>query len=124
MPSRPAVSLVNLGCPKNLVDAEKMLGSLAEAGFTVGAEAKDADIVIVNTCGFIEPAKRESINAILDAAKLKKRRRPPKLLVAGCLSQRHGAELSIDSLPGKGSTFSLTFPPQRVRSELEVPSLH
>ena len=105
MPSRPAVSLVNLGCPKNLVDAEKMLGSLAEAGFTVGAEAKDADIVIVNTCGFIEPAKRESINAILDAAKLKKRRRPPKLLVAGCLSQRHGAELmaeipEIDALVG------------------------
>lgn len=104
----PAVALVNLGCPKNLVDAEKMLGSLAEAGYAVGAEAKDADLVIVNTCGFIEPAKRESIAAILDAAKLKRRgenRKAPKLLVAGCLSQRHGAELlaeipEIDGLIG------------------------
>ncbi len=91
-----AVALVNLGCPKNLVDAEKMLGSLAEAGFQVGAEPEDADLVIVNTCGFIESAKRESIHAILDAAKLKKRKRAPKLLVAGCLSQRHGAELMAD----------------------------
>ena len=96
MPSAPAVSLVNLGCPKNLVDAEKMLGSLAEAGFNVGAAPEDADLLIVNTCGFIESAKKESIAAILDAAKLKKRRRAPKLLVAGCLSQRHGAELMAD----------------------------
>ena len=100
-----AVALVNLGCPKNLVDAEKMLGSLAEAGFQVGAAPEDADLLIVNTCGFIESAKKESISAILDAAKLKKGKHPPKLLVAGCLSQRHGAELmaeipEIDGLIG------------------------
>ncbi len=108
MTSPAAVALVNLGCPKNLVDAEKMLGSLAEAGFAVGAEPEDADLVIVNTCGFIESAKKESIGAILDAARLKRRgkkQKAPRLLVAGCLSQRHGAELmaeipEIDGLIG------------------------
>ena len=101
----PAIALVNLGCPKNLVDAEKMLGSLASEGYLVGAAPEDADLVIVNTCGFIEPAKRESIAAIRDAAKLKRNGSGPKLLVAGCLSQRHGAELlaeipEIDGLIG------------------------
>ncbi len=101
----PSIALVNLGCPKNLVDAEKMLGSLAAEGYLVGAAAEEADLVIVNTCGFIEPAKRESIAAIRDAAKLKRNGSGPKLLVAGCLSQRHGAELlaeipEIDGLIG------------------------
>lgn len=101
----PAIALVNLGCPKNLVDAEKMLGSLAAEGFLVGAAPENADLVIVNTCGFIEPAKRESIHAIQDAAKLKQGGKGPRLLVAGCLSQRHGAELmaeipAIDGLIG------------------------
>ena len=101
----PSIALVNLGCPKNLVDAEKMLGSLAAEGYLVGAAPEEADLVIVNTCGFIEPAKRESIAAIRDAAKLKRNGVGPKLLVAGCLSQRHGAELlaeipEIDGLIG------------------------
>lgn len=104
--SAPSVALVNLGCPKNLVDAEKMLGSLAAEGFLVGAAPEDADLVIVNTCGFIEAAKRESIAAILDAAKAKRRSKGrQRLVVAGCLSQRHGEELlaeipAIDGLIG------------------------
>ena len=90
-PSRPPkVGMISLGCAKNLVDAEIMLGGAALKGFEVTADADDADLIVVNTCGFIDSAKQESIDAILEA-----RRHPgQKLVVSGCLAQRYREELA------------------------------
>ena len=97
---RPAVSLVALGCPKNTVDAEVMLGHLQREGYDIVAQPKDADVVIVNTCAFVEDAKRESIAAIVDAAHLKDDDALPTrgLFVTGCMAQRYAQELA-DELP-------------------------
>lgn len=82
--------MISLGCAKNLVDAEIMLGGAATRGFEVTADAEEADVIVVNTCGFIDSAKQESIDAILEA-----RRRPEqKLIVSGCLAQRYREELA------------------------------
>ncbi len=92
--SRPtAVSIVNLGCPKNQVDAEIMLGQLAAAGYHIAEDPHQADVVVVNTCGFIEDAKTESIEAVLATAQLKQSGRCRAVLVSGCLSQRYAGEL-------------------------------
>ena len=91
------VGLVQLGCAKNQVDGEEMLGALAGMeGRTVQfvADKADADVLIVNTCGFIGPAKEESIAAILDAVKRKERGQVSKVIVTGCLAQRYGADLA------------------------------
>lgn len=91
------VNMVSLGCAKNLVDAEIMVGHLRQSGMELTAEASEADVVIVNTCAFIDEAKAESIGAILDAHRdrgLAKRRDGQKLIVAGCMSQRFSKELS------------------------------
>jgi ribosomal protein S12 methylthiotransferase len=90
--------MVSLGCPKNQVDAEQMLGALAGSGFEITSEQSEADVIVVNTCGFIESAKEESIEAILDAAKMKKQGKCAKLIVAGCLAQRYKDEL-LKELP-------------------------
>jgi len=90
--------MVSLGCPKNQVDAEQMLGVLAGSGFEITPEQNEADIIVVNTCGFIESAKEESIEAILEAAKMKKEGRCSKVIVAGCLAQRYRDEL-LKELP-------------------------
>jgi ribosomal protein S12 methylthiotransferase len=86
--------MISLGCPKNQVDAEQMLGVLANQGFEITPEQEQADVIVVNTCGFIESAKEESIEAILDAAKMKKQGKCRALIVAGCLAQRYKDELS------------------------------
>lgn len=86
----PKVGMISLGCAKNLVDAEIMLGSARADGFEVTSDADEADVLVVNTCGFIESAKQESIDAILAA-----RQRPEqKLIVSGCLAQRYRRELA------------------------------
>jgi len=85
--------MISLGCAKNLVDAEVMLGHLDAAGCELVAEPGDADVVVVNTCAFIESAREESVQAILEAAELKRTGRARKLIVAGCLVQRYGDEL-------------------------------
>ncbi len=86
----PRIGLISLGCAKNLVDAEIMLGGASLKGFHVTGDAADADVIVVNTCGFIDSAKQESIDAILQA-----RTRPDqKLVVSGCLAQRYKAELA------------------------------
>ena len=90
--------MVSLGCPKNQVDAEQMLGVLAGSGFVITPEQSEADVIVVNTCGFIESAKEESIEAILDAAKMKKQGQCRALIVAGCLAQRYKDEL-LKELP-------------------------
>jgi ribosomal protein S12 methylthiotransferase len=91
---KPSVHLVSLGCAKNLVDSEVMLGTLLRAGHPVEAAARDAEVVIVNTCGFIEPARKESIEAILRAAGPGGGRRRRKVIVAGCLAQRSAKALA------------------------------
>jgi len=91
------VSLISLGCAKNLVDSEIMIGHLHQAGMTVIPEAEKADVVIVNTCSFIDSSKEESIGHILEVHQnrgMKKRRKEQKLIVAGCMSQRFSKDLS------------------------------
>ena len=95
-PAKPAVGLVSLGCAKNLVDSEIMLGALAQEGYPITNDAAAADVLIVNTCSFIDSAKEESIDAIFEANRsrgLRRRSRDQKLIVAGCMSQRFQKEL-------------------------------
>jgi ribosomal protein S12 methylthiotransferase len=87
-------SIVSLGCARNLVDSEVMSGLLRQHNYDVVEETAEADIVLVNTCGFIDAAKAESIDTILEVARLKEEGRVKKLVVAGCLSQRYSAELA------------------------------
>ncbi len=87
------VGMIALGCAKNLVDGEVMLGHLNHAGLVVTSDAADADVVIVNTCGFIVDAKRESIGAILEIAEAKRRGSVRRLIVAGCMAQAYADEL-------------------------------
>ena len=99
------VGLVSLGCAKNLLDSEVMAGVLTRRGFEMTAEPADADALIVNTCGFIGPAKEEGVETILDLARFKTAGRCRRLVVAGCLAQRYAAELAreipeIDAIVG------------------------
>jgi ribosomal protein S12 methylthiotransferase len=87
------VGFVSLGCPKNLVDSEVMMGTLAEAGYEITNNADEADTVVVNTCGFIESAKQESIEAILEATRLKEEGKAKRVVVAGCLVERYRDDL-------------------------------
>jgi ribosomal protein S12 methylthiotransferase len=87
------IGLISLGCPKNLIDSEAMLGQLVEKGYSIAPDPADSEIIIVNTCGFIEPAKKESIETILQAAEYKAKDPDKKLIVAGCLVQRYGKDL-------------------------------
>ncbi len=96
--SEKRVHFVSLGCPKNLVDTEIMLGSLSRDGYKVVENPEDADTVVVNTCGFIEASKQESIDKILEMSALKESGRSPEVVVAGCLTQRYKDEL-VESLP-------------------------
>lgn len=92
------VGMVSLGCPKNQMDAELMLAKLEQAGFELVAESGLADVVIVNTCGFIEDAKKESIENILEFAQLKQEGRIQRIIVTGCLAERYQEEL-VTELP-------------------------
>src|SRR6476646_2507320 len=89
----PKVGFVSLGCPKNLVDSEVMLGALARQGYSITAHKEDADVIVVNTCGFIDSAKKESIDTILEMAELKTQGNCKKLVVAGCLAERYRTEI-------------------------------
>ena len=106
--SRPIkVGFVSLGCPKNLVDSEVMMGMLAQAGAQLTARAEDADVIVVNTCSFIESAQQESVNTILEMAKLKFGGTAQKLVVAGCLVERFRDEIrknipEVDAVVGTG----------------------
>ena len=91
---REAIGMISLGCNKNQVDTEQMLYPLVHNGYTMVEEAEDADLLIINTCGFIDAAKEESIQAILEAAELKQQGKVRRVLVTGCLSQRYGEELA------------------------------
>jgi len=102
-----SVGFVALGCPKNIVDSEKMLAEIGQAGFVLSSDPDSADVVVINTCGFIKPAKDEAIAAIRQAVSQKKKGRIKKVIVAGCLSQRMGKKLlnevkGIDAIVGLG----------------------
>lgn len=88
------IHFVSLGCPKNTVDTERMVGLAAKQGLSLTADPADAEVIVVNTCGFIEPAKRESIDTILDMAEQKHSGRCRTLVMAGCLSQRYPDQLA------------------------------
>jgi ribosomal protein S12 methylthiotransferase len=90
------VHFVSLGCPKNRVDSEVMLGLTAQAGFAITPEAEEADVIVVNTCGFIGEAKEESIDTILEMGRWKSEGRAKRLVVTGCLSQRYAGDLARD----------------------------
>ena len=87
------VGFVSLGCPKNLVDSEVMMGLLARAGAELSPRVEDADVIVVNTCSFIESAQQESVNTILEMAGHKTAGRAKKLVVAGCLVERFRNEI-------------------------------
>ena len=100
-----SVAFVSLGCPKNLVDSERMLGSLREAGVEVVPSDAPADAIVVNTCGFLEASREESLSVLRDAIERKERGEIGRVVVAGCLVQRHRAKLlewapGIDSMIG------------------------
>lgn len=92
------VHLVSLGCPKNLVDSEMMLGQLMKKGYQVTDDAEAADTIVINTCSFIDDAKKESVERILEAADLKENGKLKKLVVTGCMVQRYKDDL-VDELP-------------------------
>jgi len=101
------VGFVSLGCPKNLVDSEVMMGMLAQAGAELTTRAEDADVIVVNTCSFIESAQQESVNTILEMARHKTAGRAQKLVVAGCLVERFRDEIrknipEVDAVVGTG----------------------
>jgi len=101
------IGIVSLGCPKNLVDSEIMLGILTKDNFEITNDKAEADILIVNTCGFIDSAKQESINAILEMAECKKNR-CERLIVTGCLAERYKDEIlknipEVDAVIGTGN---------------------
>jgi ribosomal protein S12 methylthiotransferase len=107
-----SVHLISLGCPKNTADSELMLGALVREGFEVTLDPQQAQVLLVNTCAFIEPAKKESIDAILAAAEVKRNGAGKRLVVAGCLAQRYGAELreqfpEVDIFVGTGNFLDL-----------------
>ena len=90
------IGFISLGCPKNIVDSEVMMGQLKQKGHQITAAAEEADTVVVNTCGFIDSAKKESIEAILEAARLKSEGKATRLVVAGCLVERYRDELKAE----------------------------
>src|ERR1700741_958185 len=101
------VGFVSLGCPKNLVDSEVMMGLLARAGAELTPRAEDADVIVVNTCSFIDSAQQESVNTILEMAQHKTSGRAKRLVVAGCLVERYRNEIQkdipeVDAVVGTG----------------------
>src|SRR5437763_11382265 len=133
-PIKTKVGFVSLGCPKNLVDSEVMMGILASAGAEITTRAEDADVIVVNTCSFIESAQQESVNAILELAQLKPNGRAQKLVVAGCLVERFRSEIQkdipeVDAVVGTGELEKILLasglarvaqPPSAVRSPFTV----
>jgi ribosomal protein S12 methylthiotransferase len=116
------VGFVSLGCPKNLVDSEVMMGVLARDGYELTPRADEADVLVVNTCSFIEPAQKESVDAILEMAEHKKFGSARKLIVAGCLVERYREQIleqipEVDAVVGTGEVERIL---EAVRGDLRV----
>src|SRR6201996_4233090 len=112
--TRPKVGFISLGCPKNLVDSEVMMGLLHHGGARITPRAEDADILVVNTCSFIDSAKQESVDALLDMVRHKASNggRAQRLIVAGCLVERYRDEIQrnipeVDAVVGTGELESI-----------------
>jgi ribosomal protein S12 methylthiotransferase len=106
------IGFVSLGCPKNLVDSEVMMGQLAARGHELTASPADADVLVVNTCSFIDPAKQESVDTILEMAEYKRTGRAQRLLVAGCLVERYRDDIrqqipDVDAVVGTNELDSI-----------------
>lgn len=117
------LGMISLGCAKNLVDSEHMLAQLQEAGITIVEDVADADVAVINTCGFIESAKQEAIQTILETAELKKSGSLKALIVTGCLVQRYSEEITeelpeIDAVLGTGSYTNIV---DAVRAVMQAP---
>ena len=105
--------MVSLGCSKNLVDAEEMLGIINKSGFEFVEDESDADAIIVNTCAFIDDAKKESIDCILEMAEYKKQDKNKALVVTGCLAQRYKGEIlsempEVDAVVGTNDFYDIS----------------
>jgi len=111
---RPTISVVTLGCSKNIVDSEVLLGQLTGGKAHIVDDVDDADIAVINTCGFIEAAKQESIDAILEAVERKKQGKLKKVIVMGCLSERFAKDLAAE-IPNVDAYFGSHHIPQIVR---------
>src|SRR5256885_2584723 len=103
----PKAGFISLGCPKNLVDSEVMMGILARSGYEFTPRAEDAEVLVVNTCSFIAPAQKESIDTILEMAEYKKFGAAKRLIVAGCLVERFREQIleqipEVDAVVGTG----------------------
>src|SRR5450759_1532678 len=110
--TRLKVGFVSLGCPKNLVDSEVMMGQLVARGHELTAHPGEADVLVVNTCSFIDPAKKESVETILEMAEYKKSGRARKLIVAGCLVERYRDDIrrqipEVDAIVGTNDLESI-----------------
>jgi ribosomal protein S12 methylthiotransferase len=126
LPASPKIGFVSLGCPKNLVDSEVMMGLVARAGAELSPRAEDADVIVVNTCSFIESAQQESVNTILEMVGHKASGRAKRLVVAGCLVERFRDEIrkripEVDAVVGTGELQNILeaagiAPPPRVAS--------
>src|SRR5438477_1861207 len=126
---RPKVGMISLGCAKNLVDAEIMLGSVLERGMQITSSAEDADVLVINTCAFIDSAKEESIDAILEAHQQRGLHKRPnqKLIVSGCMSQRFSEELreqlpEVDAFIGLDQVRELGTIVERVLQQHRTPN--
>ncbi len=107
------IGFVSLGCPKNLVDSEVMMGQLTSSGHELTPHPSDADVIVVNTCSFIDPAKQESVDTILEMAEYKKTGRAQRLIVAGCLVERYRADIQknipdVDAVIGTNELEKIT----------------
>src|SRR6187200_297526 len=96
--AKATFAFISLGCPKNLVDSERMLGKLAQDGYALQADADGADVVVVNTCGFIEPARQESLGVIREMLEKKKAGKVGAVVVAGCLAERQ-RDMLLETVP-------------------------
>lgn len=119
------IGLISLGCPKNQVDAERMLALMDEAGHSIVDYVDGCDVVIINTCGFIDDAKREAIENILDTVELKKEGIVRKIIVTGCLAQRHKEEIAkeipeVDAVIGIGANGKILDVIDEVMSDTEL----
>src|SRR6266446_6634261 len=128
-PYRTKVGMISLGCAKNLVDAEIMLGSVLQRGMEITSRAEEADVLVVNTCAFIDSAKEESIDAILDAHQQRGLGQRPnqKLIVSGCMSQRFSHELreqlpEVDAFIGLDQVSELGAIVERVLGKRPTPN--
>ena len=124
MSDKKTVAFVALGCAKNQINTEIMINAVAQAGYTVTGEIEMSDVTVINTCGFIEDAKKEALDVIFEAANLKKEGKIKKIIVCGCLSQRYSDNIAeeiyeVDGFLGVGSFSRIVEAIENAKKEAE-----